>query len=224
MRTYAIGDVHGCFDALVALLQQTRPKPDDRLVFLGDYVDRGPDTRRLIEWLINEKARQEIVTLRGNHEIMMMESRQNHPLCQNWLSYGGLATLESYGWRGEENWPALIPDSHWQFFEKTQPWLETEKFIFVHANAVPHLPMQEHDHLQLFWDKCHHLPPHLSGKRVVVGHTRQTSGLPRVFAGGVCIDTAAVSGHWLTCLDVDSGNYWQANTKGETRSSHLESW
>ncbi|MBL6763977.1 MAG: serine/threonine protein phosphatase [Verrucomicrobiae bacterium] len=224
MRTFAIGDVHGCLDTLIAVLEQARPDADDRIVFLGDYVDRGPDSRRLIDWLIAESSTRNLVTLRGNHEIMMLESRYNPLLCRNWLACGGLATLDSYGWQGRRDWPALVPQSHWDFLENTAAWLETEKFIFVHANAVPNLPMQRHNQEQLFWDKCHSLPPHCTGKRVIVGHTRQTSGIPREFEGGVCIDTAAVSGHWLTCLDVDSGNYWQANIEGTTRAGRLETW
>jgi serine/threonine protein phosphatase 1 len=224
MRTFAIGDVHGCLDTLTTLLDLLQPRPDDRIVFLGDYVDRGPDSRRLIDWLIAESTRRELVTLRGNHEIMMLESRHSPLLYHNWLICGGIATLESYGWDGTQDWQELIPNGHWEFLARTQAWLETEDFIFVHATAVPDLHMHEHDDMQLFWDKCRELPPHRSGKRVIVGHTRQTSGRPRRFEGGVCIDTAAVSGHWLTCFDVESGEYWQANTEGGTRADRLADW
>lgn len=224
MKTLAIGDVHGCRETLLTLLALVGPAPADRIVFLGDYVDRGPASRGVIDWLLAEADRRELVTLRGNHEIMMMESRHNSLLCRNWLACGGYATLESYGWDGVSAWPGLIPEAHWRFLEDTRPWFETDEFIFVHATAAPHLPMHEHDDMKLYWDKCRELPPHFSGKRVIVGHTRQTSGVPRRFAGGVCIDTAAVSGHWLTCLDVGSGEYWQANTEGETRRGCLDDW
>lgn len=224
MKTFAIGDVHGCLDALLALLDRVQPAPEDRLIFLGDYVDRGPDSRRLIDWLIAQAPQRPLVTLRGNHEIMMLESRHNPLLLRNWLNCGGLATLESYDWTGEPDWAPFVPPEHWEFLEATRPWLETDQFIFVHATAVPGLEMHEHDETQLFWEKCRHLPPHHSGKRVIVGHTRQTSGLPRQWPGGVCIDTAAVSGHWLTCLDVDTGDYWQSNLTGETRQAALNYW
>ena len=224
MKTLAIGDIHGCLDMLCGLLDFVNLAPNDRLVFLGDYVDRGPDSRRLLDWLIDQGGRREIITLRGNHEILMMQSRINPMLCLNWLAVGGAATLASYGWDGSSDWQELIPNAHWNFLAATRPWMETDNAIFVHATAEPHLTMEEHDDAQLYWNKCRQLPPHHSGKRVIVGHTRQTSGQPRCFEGGVCIDTAAVSGHWLTCLDADTGDYWQINPAGQTRHRQLAFW
>jgi serine/threonine protein phosphatase 1 len=224
MRTFAIGDIHGCHDALVAVLKAARPQPDETIVFLGDYVDRGTDSRKVLEWLIRESAERSLVALRGNHEIMMMESRDNPRMFASWLVCGGRETLESYGWTGQENWPDLVPMDHWRFLEQTHSWMENDDFIFVHANAIPHLDMDQHSEMQLYWEKCHDLPPHKSGRRVVVGHTRQTSGVPRMWEGGVCIDTAAVGGHWLTCLELHTGEYWQSTIEGQTRNGSLGIW
>lgn len=224
MKLFAIGDIHGCFDALEAVLRSADPRSEDTVVFLGDYVDRGPDSRRLLDWLCRDQFPFNTVFLRGNHEIMMMESRQNPFLFQDWLLCGGQATLESYGWNGQLKWTGLVPDAHWAFLESTHSWMETEDFILVHANVVPTLDLDQHDDFQLYWEKCHHLAEHKSGKRVVVGHTRQTNGVPRQWEGGVCIDTAAVSGQWLTCLELASGEYHQANQSRKTRKGSLGVW
>lgn len=223
-KTFAIGDIHGCYNALDAVVRQARPAPEDTIVFLGDYVDRGTDSRLVLDWVIRESKTRSIVPLRGNHEIMMMESRDSSSMFDCWLFCGGRKTLGSYGWSGEKNWWKLIPEDHWSFLEQTHPWMESDDFILVHATAVPHLDMGEHSDQQLYWDKCHDLPQHQSGRRVVIGHTRQTSGLPRQWEGGVCIDTAAVGGHWLTCLGIESGEYWQASEEGGTRSGTLDKW
>lgn len=224
MSTFAIGDIHGCFDALIALIDAVQPGADDTLVFLGDYVDRGPESRGVIEWLLEESQRRELICLRGNHEMLMQAARDNPLMFDAWMPCGGRTTLGSYGWRGERNWQKLVPAAHWKFLESLAPWHETPGHIFVHAMAVPHLAMAEHDDFQLYWEKCHELPPHHSGKKVLVGHTRQTSGVPREFAGGVCIDTACIGGGWLTALDARTGAYHQASETGETRTGQLKQW
>lgn len=224
MKTFAIGDIHGCYDALLAVIRAAGPGDDDTVVFLGDYVDRGPGSRLVLEWMIQESTNRSFVFLRGNHEIMMMESRDNPQLFQSWLTCGGRETLESYGWVGEENWPDLIPLEHWRFLEETHSWMETDDFILVHANAVSHLDMEHHNDMQLYWEKCRDIPVHKSGRRVIVGHTRQASGVPRQWEGGVCIDTAVVGGQWLTCLELESGEYCQANFEGRTRRGSLGIW
>jgi len=224
MKTFAIGDIHGCYDALRAVIDAARPAPEDTVVLLGDYVDRGPASRQVLDWILRESASRNLVCLRGNHEIMMMESRSNPRLFGSWTSCGGQETLESYGWTGKEDWRGLVPDEHWQLLEQTHAWMETEDFILVHANAIPDLDMDQHTEFQLYWEKCHDIPPHKSGRRVVVGHTRQLSGVPRQWEGGVCIDTAVVSGRWLTCLELESGEYWQANFEGKTRRGSLGIW
>ena len=224
MKTYAIGDIHGCYHALHALMIALNPGADDTLIFLGDYVDRGPDTPAVLDWLIDHSQTHNIVTLRGNHEVMMMESRENPNMFHGWTQCGGRETLESYGWEGDPGWPELVPSRHWRLLEDTHSWMETDDFIFVHANIDPDLELHEHTDMHLFWEKCRNLKLHKSGRRTVVGHTRQTSGVPRQWKGGVCIDTAAVGGHWLTCLEVESGEFVQANQQGDVREGSLVGW
>src|ERR1043166_4066276 len=96
-RTIAVGDVHGCSRALATLLDAIGPEPDDRLVLLGDYVDRGPDSRGVLDQLISLVGRCRVVPLLGNHEEMLLAVRSAPAALKGWLTCGGLATLESYG-------------------------------------------------------------------------------------------------------------------------------
>jgi serine/threonine protein phosphatase 1 len=120
--------------------------------------------------------------------------------------------------------PAVdIPDSHWKFLEEqTRAWFEIDTHFFVHANAYPDYPLQEQPDHMLFWESFNDPPPHESGKIMVCGHTSQKSGKPKNNGHAVCIDTWAYGKGWLTCLDVGSGKYWQANQRGETGLSFLE--
>jgi len=224
MKTFAIGDIHGCFRAFDAVVAAADLAEGDTLVLLGDYVDRGPDTPRVLDRIIRESGNRNLVSLRGNHEVMMLESRENHEMFDGWQLCGGRETLESYGWSGDGDWSQLISEEHWAFLEQTRAWLETDDYIFVHANVCPYMGMEEHSDMQLYWDKCHDLKLHRSGRRAVIGHTRQRTGVPRQWPGGVCIDTAAVGGQWLTCLEVESGEFTQANQAGEVREGHLVGW
>lgn len=222
MRVLAIGDVHGCFDALLTLERAVGFSPDDLLVALGDYVDRGPDSAGVLDWMIERGERGRLVTLLGNHECMMLDSRTDDLTREYWLTYGGEATLESYHRRGGEGDLADVPKAHWDFLAgKCRNWYETETHFFVHANAVADLPLAEQPAEILLWEKLYDPLPHQSGKIMVCGHTPQSSGVPLNLGHAVCIDTWACGAGWLTCLDVDTGRYWQANQRGQAREREL---
>jgi serine/threonine protein phosphatase 1 len=215
MRVLAVGDVHGCIRALTTLAEFVPFRDDDRIVMLGDCVDRGPDTKSVIEWLLNRDP----ICLRGNHEIMMLSARTDSEAREDWLASGGNETLASYSTRRIEE----IPARHWDFLENgLKAWFETDTHFFVHANAYPELPLAEQPDVMLYWEPFNDPPPHCSGKIMVCGHKRQKSGVPRNIGHAVCIDTGAVRGGWLTCLDPASGRYWQADEKGRTRMGSLD--
>jgi serine/threonine protein phosphatase 1 len=235
MRLLAIGDIHGCLRSLIALLDAVSPQPEDKIITLGDYVDRGPDSRGVLDHLIGLHDEGRLVALRGNHDLMMLEAR--HGRKRNWLACGGRQALKSYGFTEEEikilgGDPCLyevddlmvkIPDRHWQFLEKDcKPWHETETHIFVHANLYPDVPMDEQPEFMLYWERLIEPCPHVSGKVVVCGHTKQKSGLPLDLESTVCLDTGAYDDGWLTCLDVQSGRIWQANELGKARTGWLQ--
>src|SRR5262249_30858987 len=97
MRTIAIGDIHGCLRALDLLLEVIQPRPDDVLITLGDYVDRGPDSRGVLDRLIELQSQCKLIALKGNHDIMMMRGRDDFAAYEDWTHCGGKATLQSYG-------------------------------------------------------------------------------------------------------------------------------
>jgi serine/threonine protein phosphatase 1 len=220
-RLLAIGDVHGCFTALTALWQMVQPSEQDTVVFLGDYVDRGPESREVLDWLIRESAKPNRIFLRGNHEVMMLSAAENPFQAESWRSCGGLETLMSYALRSGFDWASRIPDTHWAFLQKTTRYYETEKHIFVHACLDGQLDLDEQLEDVLYWQTFEQLWPHKSGKKVVCGHTTLSSGEIADVGHGVCIETAVAYGGWLTCLDVNSGQFWQSNQEGKSRSGEL---
>lgn len=218
-RTIAIGDIHGCSKALRSLLEAVQPAADDTVVVLGDYVDRGPDAKGVIDLLIELEDSCNLVALRGNHEVMLTSVCEFNMAPEHWLQSGGQATVASYGGRLDR-----IPDKHRDFLRCLQPFHETADEIFVHAGYVPDLEMHQQTPQSLYWD---HLPvkpppPHISGKTVYVGHTPQGTGNPLDWGHLVCLDTYCFGGLWLTAIDVHSREIWQASYHGHLRRRPLQ--
>jgi serine/threonine protein phosphatase 1 len=216
-RTIAIGDVHGCSLALDALLEAIRPKSDDLIVTLGDYVDRGPDSRGVLDRMIQLGRRCSLVSLLGNHDDMFLQAIKGvHQTA--FLAMGGLATLRSYGADSAEGL-ADVPREHIEFLESCVESFETETHLFIHASYLPNRPLADQPYLALRWESLRNgLPePHDSGKIAIVGHTSQHRG-EILDAGHIkCIDTYCYGGGWLTALDVHDGRVWQANRDGRLR-------
>ena len=224
MRILAIGDIHGCRCALDTLLALVAPRPDDQLILLGDYVDRGPDSCGVLDRLLELDAGNRLVALRGNHDFMMLQAREGRD-ARMWLACGGRQTLASYGVTSG-SWDDLadvVPQVHWQFLEeRLVDWYETATHLFVHASVSPDLPLAEQPTYLLHWEKLDEPIAHCSGKVMVCGHTKQRGGVPLDLETTICIDTGAYEEDgWLTCLDVLSGRYWQANQRGQTRTGRL---
>ncbi len=221
MRTLAIGDIHGCYRSLTTLVNFAQVTGDDLLVTLGDHVDRGPESREVIEWLIGRKLIDKLISVMGNHEEMMLEARQSDWKLEEWLACGGDATLASFA--GKETTDlSCVPESCWEFLRSCRPYHETDTHFFVHANASGDIDLPDQPDYMLYWEFFDNPPPHHSGKIMVCGHSPQANGVPRSLGHAVCIDTCAHGDGWLTCLDVQSGRYWQANEASETRSGYLE--
>jgi serine/threonine protein phosphatase 1 len=222
MRILAIGDIHGCSVALEALLDAVQPQPEDLLVMLGDYIDRGPDSRGVLDRLLKLKQTHRLVALAGNHEQMILEARADPDVYSGWLLSGGDMTLLSYGLGGRSGTLQDIPAGHWAFLEDCRDWLESERYVFVHANLDPALPLEQQPLSFLHWEKFADPLPHVSGKTMICGHTRQISGLPRNLGYAVCIDTWVYGAGWLSCLEPGTGHVWQANQLGERRELWLD--
>jgi serine/threonine protein phosphatase 1 len=222
MRLLAIGDIHGCFRALVTLAEAAEITPNDRLVTLGDYVDRGPNSYAVLDWLIAQSKAGEMIALRGNHELMMLQAKSDPEKMADWLANGGDTTLASYSVLGGAGSLVDVPEGHWGFLEHAcVDWYETDLHFFVHANAYPDMTLDEQPEYMLFWEQFDDPLPHQSGKIMVCGHTPQRSGRPKNLGHAICIDTWAHGQGWLTCLDVGTGRYWQANERAEKRTGML---
>jgi serine/threonine protein phosphatase 1 len=198
--TYAIGDVHGRSDLLVDLLDAIEADARGqayRLVFLGDYIDRGPASAGVIEILrgLSRARAGEITCLLGNHEAMLLESLQDPAATRLWLLNGGSSTLESFGVERPEDLPGDLTE-----------WLSTlpirsedDQRHYVHAGFRPGRPLMRQSPEDFLWIR----EPFLScdydfGKHVVHGHTALVTGLPEVRRYRTNLDTAAIYGGPLT--------------------------
>jgi serine/threonine protein phosphatase 1 len=219
-RILAIGDIHGCLAHFDALLGGIAPTTDDRFVLLGDYVDRSPDSAGVVKRILNLSRTYQLTTLKGNHEQMMLAARTSHDKFFDWLQNGGDATLQSYaGIRGTIR---DVPADHWHFLENQLiDYLETDRHIFVHANAYPDVAMLDQPDYILRWERCDNIRAHESGKIIVCGHTPQETGRPLNKGFAICLDTNACAGCPLTCLDVVSGRIWQAEASGRVQRAHI---
>ncbi len=217
-RLIAIGDIHGCSAALRAVLTAIDLGAEDRLVTLGDYVDRGPDSRGVIETLLEVEASGRLFPLLGNHEEMMLGAIRGTSPRHWWLQHGGVQTLESYGFVGDLS---ALPDEHLAFLDRCLPYYEAEDTFFTHANYVADEPLDQQPAEALRWQSlAEHFPAaHYSGKRAVVGHTAQKKGEVLDADYLWCVDTYCHGGGWLTACDVMTGDMWQANADGRLRDA-----
>lgn len=223
MRYLAIGDIHGCSKAFDLLLAVVRPQPEDVIITLGDYLNKGPDSKGVIERLIKLTQDHHLIPLKGNHELQLLQARHHHFDGSVELDLLGIETLISYSLPERELTLANIPHSHWEFIEHNclNSW-ETKDHIFVHANLDPQLPLNEQPEERLFWEKFAQPEPHYSGKVMICGHTSQKDGKPINLGHAICIDTWACGQGWLTCLDVYGGGIWQTNQQGQVRLGRIE--
>lgn len=221
-RLLVIGDIHGCFDALHALCEAVELQPDDTVLTLGDYVNRGPNSREVLDFLIALAERHHLVALQGNHDLFMRQARHSRLEYLAWQNADGEATLRSYGANGRPGDLEDIPEAHWHFLDhQLLPYFETDSHLFVHASVQPDLPLHRQPESALYWQKFSCPRPHCSGKVMICGHTAQKSGLPVVTRHAICLDTWVVGKGWLSCLDVDSGLVTQADQSRRIRRLRL---
>jgi serine/threonine protein phosphatase 1 len=219
-RLIAIGDIHGCSTALRSLIEAIQPGAEDTLVLLGDFIDRGPDTRGVLDQLIGLSGRCRLIPILSNHEGLLIDSLESRAVLHQWLGLGGRQTLDSYDKRagpGRGVGPEIIPLDHFRFLFGCCEYYETETHIFVHANYHPSLPMDHQPGTMLRWTNI--VPerqlPHCSGKTVIAGHTAGEDILDLGFLK--CIDTNCYGGGWLTALEIETGKVTQANQWDEVR-------
>lgn len=210
----AVGDLHGRYDLLEQVLDRLAPRhAGSRLVFLGDYIDRGPDSRQVVERLIAlGRERPDTVFLKGNHEELLLDALEGRRL-ELWLLNGGLETLASYGLAGLEppgpETLSRLPADHLEFFRGLRLYFESQSYLLVHAGVDPELGLEKQDARDLLWirDRFFQAPGHRLGKTVVFGHTPFEE--PLRGPGLIGIDTGAVYDNALTCVKLPEEEFHQ---------------
>lgn len=199
-RLFAISDIHGTFNLLqIGLDWIAKNTESAKIVFTGDYVDRGPNSKSVIECLMAgpTRSQDEWVCLKGNHEDLLVKAltRQSLQDQYNWVRNGGLDTQKSYD--GE------IPEHHIQWMRDLPLFHETENYWFVHAGLHPNLHPSEHPSEHLLWMRYweSEIEHGSYEKHVVYGHTPDVKVMS--FAHCTCIDTAAAYGGMLTIAEFD---------------------
>jgi serine/threonine protein phosphatase 1 len=193
------------------VLDAVAPSAEDLIVTLGDYIDRGPDSRGVIERLVQLEGECQLRPLLGNHEVLFLSALDRPEEFHFWLACGGQATLASYGGAVEN-----VPAEHVDFLRNCLRFFETEDFFFVHANYEARLPLDRQPDEVLYWKHLlYGVPPrHASGKTAVVGHTPQSSGQVLNLGHLLCLDTYCFGDGRLTALDLNTGETWQADKFG----------
>jgi len=199
-RIYAIGDIHGRYDKLIALLDKIDADfESDTVVFLGDYIDRGPNSFEVVDYLVKLKKRHpNIVFLKGNHEDML-ENYLSGADRMTYLINGGQQTLDSYLSRPRDPEEPLIPKEHIAFYKSLLLYYETDQYIFVHAGLKKNVTLEAQKLVDLLWIRGQFIQSkHDFGKLVVFGHTPLPE--PLLQPNKIGIDTGAVYGNKLTCV------------------------
>lgn len=215
MAIYAIGDIHGSLIALKTIFKQGLIRKEDTVVFLGDYVDKGSNSKGVLDWIMANKDNYNFEFILGNHEIMMLAAKLSKERFLEWLPSGGQETLNSYSIRKQSSWINKIDVAHWDFIESCKPYLEINDDLFVHAGLEPNKELSEQNKHHLFWKKYETPEQYSSEKTVICGHTARKNGEIANFGHTVCIDTFAHGGMWLSCLNVETKEFLKANNKGQ---------
>src|SRR5579872_2968562 len=144
-RLLAIGDIHGAIGALHRVLRHLEPTPDDTLIFLGDYIDRGEDSREVLDYLMDLERSYRCIFLKGNHEDMFMTAMAGGPdEWSLWLANGGITTLRDFD-------HVLPPPRYLKWLERLALYHETDDYYFVHAGLRPGVPPAESTDLERLW-------------------------------------------------------------------------
>lgn len=173
-QTVAIGDIHGCAKSIESLLKKIHRKAGTTrpYIFLGDYTDRGPDSKSVIDLLLEFSETHECIFLRGNHDQMLLDAYENEDW-KPWLSNGGFVTLDSYE---STTLNFKLPEEHYKFFHNTRLYWQNEEYFFVHAGLRPELTIKQNlktdeTHIYL-WERAHIQSAHNEWEKTVVfGHT-----------------------------------------------------
>jgi len=220
-RVYVIGDIHGRSDLLDRMAVQisrdldSNPTDDCLTVTLGDYMDRGPDSRGVLDRLVRNPFPTEFVALKGNHEALFEAFLDDPAVAEHWRRLGGLETLHSYGVpvsnlmmganyeQAATALEAAVPDEHFKFLASLKTSIITGRYFLCHAGVRPGIPLERQSVEDLLWIRDAFLKSTMDFGRIVVhGHT--PSERPEVLPNRINIDTGAFATGRLTCVVLDS--------------------
>jgi serine/threonine protein phosphatase 1 len=234
MRIYAIGDVHGRFDLLQRLLglieaddQSVRTPAETHVVMLGDLIDRGPQSREILEFLVNSPPTfAQFHFVMGNHEEMLLKliDDPDSSALPHFLRYGGRETFESYGAPqivldmpdrfAPDTLPYYVPEPHRQFIRTMHDGLQFGDYFFTHAGIRPGVSLEEQDRQDLRWIRSPFLESEEDyGVVVVHGHTVRNE--VEIRANRIGIDTGAYATGVLTALGLEGTERWLIQAEGE---------
>ena len=210
-KTFVIGDIHGQLGMLENLMAKIPWRPEkDALVFLGDYIDRGPDSRGVVDYILSlTRNYSRISCVLGNHEGMLLNYLAGVDK-KLYLANGGGPTLKAYK-RGKGLLSTLflheIPNDHMVFYNSLKPYVEIENYYLVHAGFMPGVPMAQQTRFDMTWIR----EPFISstydfGKKIVFGHTPFIK--PRIMKNKIGIDTGAAYGRRLCCLELPAEKFY----------------
>ena len=203
-RIFVIGDIHGMKDEMISLIHKLPFDDKDLVIFLGDYIDRGYDSKGVIDFLINfKKIHSNTVYLMGNHEDMLLSFMNGRFDREIYFFNGGERTLKSYNIPSSEYKYAkkYMPQSHLDFLNSLFLYYKTDKYLFVHAGLKPGIPLDRQEKDDLLWIRDEFIYSKKNfGKKVVFGHTVFEE--PLVMDNKIGIDTGLVFGGKLTSLEL----------------------
>lgn len=211
-KVYVIGDIHGCARELGALLDMLIKilTPNDWVIFIGDYIDRGPESAGVVDMIIRFRTdHANIVTLKGNHEAMLLEFLSDERSVRSrYLTFGGQETFNSYQLTPQEIFEetnAALPAKHLKFYNSLELGVNVGNYLITHAGIKPSIPIHEQREQELLWIRQGFIDlPHPWPFTIVFGHTP----VKDVFVElpyKIGIDTGLVYGNKLTCLELTEG-------------------
>ncbi|MCX7770239.1 MAG: serine/threonine protein phosphatase [Proteobacteria bacterium] len=207
MSLFAIGDIHGCYDKLKKLFEIIPLKKNDEIIFLGDYIDRGPDSKKVIDFILELKSIRgdKVICLKGNHEKMFLDFLKGENI-DVFFANGGQETIKSYSVSGHFH----LPSEHLDFFNSLKLYYETKDYLFVHAGIAPNKALSAQDEEDLLWIRSEFIYSDIKiGKKVIFGHTPSRNYLPYFDKDKIGIDTGAVYGGFLTAIKLPEEEIFQ---------------
>ena len=224
-KIICIGDVHGEIHKLKNLFEKLSFTKNDTIVFLGDYIDRGEDSKSVIDFVLSLKDKCNLVTLKGNHEMFALDTLKFTEgrfglahMFNSWMMNGGEKCLRSYSTQcvEEQNFAGAIEkmfEQHGNFFNNLKLTYETDNHIFVHGHLAHEQDVEDQEEWQCIWGRYNDIYPHKSGKIVVCGHTIQRSGVKND-GFKICLDTGSfLLDGYITAMVIDGTKEYFIDSK-----------